>query len=227
MECVKCKNKDDSPSLICDGCGNVVHRSCSSLTSSELKVMDLKGSRILKFYCEECADGIKMLPKLCKIISQLQDEISMLRNQIQTYSEETVINEINDRQKKMHNILIHNLPESDNNKDSDLLEVKKIIREVAGEDFPINRLVRVGKENKNGARSLKVIFSSPDDALYILKNKKKLKNRKPKIYIDADLTPRQMEKIKKLQDELRIRRNDGEQNIFIKYVKGVPQIAKN
>nr|CAI5858889.1 unnamed protein product [Callosobruchus analis] len=72
MACVKCSkviNKDES-AVSCDSCARMVHRDCSDLSDSELRVMDLKGKRVLKYYCEECQMGIKLVPKLIAKVDQ-------------------------------------------------------------------------------------------------------------------------------------------------------------
>lgn len=57
MDCVKCKKKNVSY-VICDACENSLCLDCTDLSASELKVLDLKKKRIMKFYCENCEDLI-------------------------------------------------------------------------------------------------------------------------------------------------------------------------
>lgn len=229
MACIKCKIVDNAPSFNCDACGVLTHRNCASLTSSELKVMDLRSSRVLKFYCPDCCEGMKMFPKILATIGKLQEEIEGLKKQFERTEksppDEEIINEIHNRQRKANNIIIHNLPEDNSGTQSELDNIKSIVKETVNEDLPIKKITRFGKKNKNGARSIKITFTSPDDALNVIKNRKKLK-RSRKVYIEPDLTSGQIKQLKKLQDELRRRKNDGEDDLFIKYVKGIPEISK-
>lgn len=66
--CAKCQGslttEDSKAKIICDSCRGCFCLACSDLTASEVKVMQLVGKRILKFYCIKC-DGseIKALSK--------------------------------------------------------------------------------------------------------------------------------------------------------------------
>lgn len=228
MECLKCKITGNDLPLSCDGCERKMHTECSDLSASELKVMSLRGKRLLKFYCEDCLTGVRLVPKLIKKIDELRSEVEQLKLQVEkescsSFSEERVINEINERQTRMSNVMIFNLPES-NSQNSDLNAVKDIVREVAQEDLHINKIFRVGKKNKSGNRALKVIFSKTEDANKLIRSKKDiLKDRK--IFINADLTPLQLNNWQNMKKEVEDRRTKGE-NVTIRYHKGVPQISK-
>ncbi|KAG5886599.1 hypothetical protein JTB14_001023 [Gonioctena quinquepunctata] len=101
-------------------------------------------------------------------------------------NEELIIMELKERQKKNS----YNLSETDK---SDLDQIKDIVKEVTNQDQDRNfKVIRVGKGNKNGVRALKVVFSSTEEALRVLKNKRNI-DKARKIFIDADLTPRQLQ----------------------------------
>ncbi|KAG5895619.1 hypothetical protein JTB14_017728 [Gonioctena quinquepunctata] len=105
MNCAHCKENKDIPTISCDGCERPVHREqkCSG-NASELKVMDLKGGRNLKFYCGDCQMGVKLIPKLLASIDNMQAEINELKNKIDSsttlWSEDRIIDEITEREKK-------------------------------------------------------------------------------------------------------------------------------
>lgn len=64
----------------------------------------------------------------------------------------------------------------------------------------VKKVIRVGKPNKNAIRTLKNTLNSSIDAEEFKTSKKEaLKGRG--IYVDADLTPMQIENIKKLSQE--------------------------
>lgn len=54
--CGGCKKQaeGDSPIFRCDGCTSYWCRDCGDLSSSEIKVLQLKGSRVMKFFCVNC-----------------------------------------------------------------------------------------------------------------------------------------------------------------------------
>lgn len=226
MVCIKCKEqiKKDDWVVTCDSCCRTIHRECSDLNASELKVMDLKGKRTLRFYCEDCQAGLKLIPTLIAKIDKLESQINAPRrdniniNQSMPL-EEHLICEIHERQKRAKNVVIYNLPESNN----DLNEVKKISKEVTNIDIDVVRVIRFGKPNKNGHRPMKATFGNPDDAMSIIVNRKKIAGKK-RIYLETDMTPSQASKIRQLKQELNDRRSKGE-NIVIKYFNGTPKIT--
>lgn len=78
-----------------------------------------------------------------------------------------------------------------------------------------------------GSRPLKVCLDSKYTATKIFKMVKRLGNTKYSgVTIRNDLTPMQLARLKDLKAELDRRKNDGELDITIKYVKGIPQIVK-
>lgn len=220
--CLKCNEiiVDEEVIVYCDSCERPIHGSCSSLNATEMKVMNLKGGRSLRFYCPDCTAGIKLIPKLIKKIDELQVEVNKLKNMD---LEEKVVSELIERQKRANNIMIFNLPEDGPN--DDMKKTKEILKEIVKEDVVINKVTRIGKRNKNGSRALKVVLSNGTDANKVIKgNKHVLKNKK--IFIQADLTPYQTESFNRLKKELNERKSKGENDIALKYVKGVPQIVK-
>lgn len=155
MECLKCKNNNSSPTVQCDSCQRTIHTECSGLSASELKVMSLRGKRSLKFFCDNCLEGLSMLPKLNKRMDELQVTIDQLKIQIQksanvssnnsATSEETLINEIYERQKRANNAIFFNVPE---NRSPDIDTVKDIVKEVTNEELNITNVFRMGKKKQ-------------------------------------------------------------------------------
>lgn len=222
MVCANCKqNLKDKDIIMCDSCGRAVHRECSDLNASELKVMDLKGKRVLRYYCEDCQSGLKLIPKLLAKVDQLEAELLLMKSQNHhpVLSEEVIVTEIGERQKRASNVMLYNVPENTD----DIHEVTTISRELTGiNDLNVVRAVRVGKPNKNGARPIKVTYQNPEVAMMVIKNKRKI-NKSRKIFVEPDMTPQQMITMKKLKDELQDRKNKGEKAV-IKYTNGVPHI---
>lgn len=226
MSCIKCGSTDDSNSMLfCDSCNRNIHKKCSGLSASEIKVMELKGKRLLKFYCEDCMAGLLQVPKLLKLVDDLKSEVQTLKNNsfpVTNTIDEEMLNEINERNKRSTNIMFHNVPDQRD----DYNDIKALITKALGECPAIVRHMRVGKKNKNGINSLKVVFSSPLDVMNILKNKFKLKGSN--IYVSPDLTPKQRSYEKNIREELNRRKSHGEVNLQLRYIHGVPKIiSKN
>lgn len=129
--------------------------------------------------------------------------------------------EVYERQKGDNNLMIFNLPESNN----DLNEVQALMREIVSKPVNIIGANRLGERNKNGYRSLKVQIADSQAVLTIIKNLSKL-NRNPKVYISTDLTTRQHDYINKLKCDIEHRKSENEPDLIIKYVHGIPQIVK-
>lgn len=230
MSCFKCNIADNNPFLQCDSCERPVHANieCSGLNASELKVMALKGKRTLRFLCEDCLMGIRLVPKLIKKVDDLQEEVKKLKVLIQTgpnttMPEDEIINELQERQKRRNNVMVFNLPEPQN-RALDLIKVKEIFLELTNEDLNILRVVRLGKPNKNGHRALKVVFNDAEDANKVIRAKKDILRGKA-ISVNADLTQLQIKTWNKLKEEMEVRRKAGE-NVVVKYFNGVPKITK-
>ncbi|CAH1112874.1 unnamed protein product [Psylliodes chrysocephalus] len=121
--------------------------------------------------------------------------------------------------------MIYNLPQNNNPHKRDTAEIKDIIKEVTigNRVIEIIGVTRLGKNNRNGARPLKVTFNNFDAAMIVIRNKKKI-NKCRKICIDLDMTLLQRDNMKKLKDELKIRK-DNEENVSIKYVNNTPRIV--
>lgn len=225
MECLKCNVSDNKSCLKCDGCERSIHTECSGLSATELKVMGLKGSRLLKFYCDDCQAGVRLVPKLIKRLDDLQKEVEKLKTQISnekfTISDETIFSEIHERQKRTNNIMVFNMPESN----GDLVKSKELLKEITKEDVSVISAMRVGKANKNGNRALKLILDKASDVDRVLRAKKdKLKGRS--IFINADLTPAQYRHIKQIRDEVEVRKRNGEDVVF-KFIRGIPKIVSS
>lgn len=77
-------------------------------------------------------------------------------------------------------------------------------------------------------RPIKTIFSTATDVFDIIRSKKKIlvSNLPSTISISTDRTPYQRESMKKLREELAARQASGEQNLTIKFIKGLPTIIR-
>lgn len=224
MQCLKCRNNNDGESITCDGCDRKIHLSCSTLNATELKVMTLRGGkRTLKFFCDDCLEGIRIMPKLLQKLDSLEERVNQMVAEpktLTTLSEDTVACELVERQKRSSNIVIFNMPDSDN----DVNAAKEVFTNLVNKRIDIKSATRVGRENKKGLRALKITLQDSIMASEILRAKRDpLKGRN--IYIAADLTPCQRAHLNKVKEELLKRKNEGEQNLILKYINGIPKIS--
>ena len=81
---------------------------------------------------------------------------------------------------------------------------------------------RLGVAGSEKPRPLKLFFDSPDTVKTIFSNHSIFNGKKLKIKNDS--TPREMEYLKQLRVKLQERIDNGEKNLTIKFVNGVPSI---
>ncbi|CAG9760003.1 unnamed protein product [Ceutorhynchus assimilis] len=228
-------------SVSCDSCSRLFHKKvCSGLNASEIKVMELKGARQLKFFCPECQSGMKMVPTLIKAVEELRQEIDDLKKTpvmqtppnipvpsntpVLNYNEADIFVELQERQNRANNLMIFNVPEG-NNSEPDSDQVKKLISILSDTNSPQPRVLqtlRMGKPNKNNFRASRLTLESPAEVQKLIKCGHKLKDEK--VFISFDLTAKERERHKLLQTEFRTRKANGE-NVVIRYQNRIPSIA--
>ncbi|KAG5875421.1 hypothetical protein JTB14_005319 [Gonioctena quinquepunctata] len=108
--------------------------------------------------------------------------------------------------------MVFNLAENGN----DIEDVKNLIQKAYAGPCSARHVMRLGKANKNGCRSLRVEFASKDEAFQVLKGKSKLKGSN--VFINPDYTRKQQELNKSAQQQLIQRRSNGEV-AHIQYIK--------
>nr|CAI5860877.1 unnamed protein product [Callosobruchus analis] len=233
IKCSKCRECNNEPVVYCDSCERAVHTECSELSASELKVMSLKNKGTLKYFCEDCLAGVRAVPTLIKKIDEFQTQIEDLNlrltsptpEQHSTFTkvdEEDIIMEMQEQRAIKNNIMIFNLPET---REPDNTVAKNIFRELTSQDMQIIATNRIGKKNKNDHQALKVVLSNPQDVKKILLSRKEiLKPRKT--FVTQDMTPKQRQNINKLKSEIDSRREQGEHNLALKYIRGIPKIVQ-
>ncbi|KAG5895796.1 hypothetical protein JTB14_029212 [Gonioctena quinquepunctata] len=89
--CLKCNVSisEHKDSMCCDGCHRNLHKSCSDLSASEIKVIDLKGKRLLKFFCNCCQSGLLRIPFLLKVVEDLTSQLGSLKTKVENQQRPT------------------------------------------------------------------------------------------------------------------------------------------
>lgn len=195
--------------------------------------MDLRSKRTLKFYCDDCSSGFQQVPKLLKVVDELKVELENIKLKLENISlqnsnnktdfdVDSVMEEMYGRQKRASNIMIFNLPE-ESTVAAEMNSIQEVISDTVSGPVSILSATRVGKRNKNGNRALKVTLSNSEIVMNIVKNRSKIK-RDRKVFVNVDLTPLQRDKYRNLEDQMKQRISNGEKDLVIKYIHGVPQI---
>lgn len=167
-----------------------------------------------------------------KEIGSLRDEINCLKREAQkethppsVSSTAELFGEMQDRASRAKNVILYNLLQSQA-QDSiqrinhDKTYINSILTKVnvKCDNFKAFRLGRQG----NGSRPLKVIFDDPNLVSSCLKNRKLLADGD--VRMRADLTLLQREQIRNAHAELQRRTQDGEKDLLIKYLNGIPKV---
>nr|CAI5823271.1 unnamed protein product [Callosobruchus analis] len=148
---------------------------CGDLTASEVKCLQLKSKRKLKYYCEACEEGLSKVPVLIKKVAELRECINSIINKSSTtntgsstsidrtnHDMEMTVAEVMERQERASNVIIYNVNES----------VKPTQAERHSED---REAVKLGKNSSNRARPIKVILKTSGEAKQVLRSRNLIK----------------------------------------------------
>lgn len=248
--CYHCKdNLDPDKEIICDLCEKHYHIKCTKLSRGETAILKLK-DRSLSYICNKCksitkTDLIKEIKSLQQTVAELQLQIQELNENREsqtsrqpdihstpTADQNVIINEFIEREKRSKNIVLFNIEdkpinEENKNNNIDTKKVKDILKLLDIDiDIGAAKIRRLGKIEENKRRPIKITLSSKEDSLKAVRQKKKLRDLEEKVFVSLDLTPMQRDYYKKIKGELDERKNNGEEDIFIKYMNNIPMIAK-
>lgn len=167
-----------------------------------------------------------------KRVKILEDDINQLRNKplLSTHvplSYEEIVSEFRERNLRTKNIIISGIPEQKTNSASERQEkeekeVINITKLIYKECPKPEKIMRLGKYIPNRTRAVKVTFTSEETAKIIMRNKNSHKIDNIKIF--SDQTPHQRRYMQSLIEELNKRTANGETNLIIKYIRGIPKI---
>jgi len=240
----KKKVRSDQNGISCDSCEMWYHCGCVKMSVDEYKCIQKLGKR-LTWNCGRCGISLKEQndrlkeenKKLIELLRNLEMKIDHkiegikheVKNSIAKQVKDEIIEEIKEeeeKKKRQKNLVVYKIEEStnENKEERELEDKEKCLNlmnrclEIKVENNDIEKLVRLGRRNENN-RPLLVIMREKDKKYEILSNASKLRNAQEeehrKVYISPDLTIKQREENKKLREELKRRRENGE-NLYIK-----------
>lgn len=142
---------------------------------------------------------------------------------------EEVIGEIQERNVRAKNIIVVGIPESkassvDERQEYEKTEILKFLKPIHKDCPRPDKIIRLGRYNPANTRAIKVCFSSEEIVKAILRNRNKTDQGNIKIY--SDQTPKQRKHMQTVKEELQKRTASGENNLTIKYIKGLPKIIE-
>ena len=156
------------------------------------------------------------------------DKVEDPRKSLESMQEclENIQREKTEQEKRRRNLAVSNLPESEaasgeDRKKDDVELLSSIIKEELKLIVKIEHAFRVGKKTDERARILIVTLETEDCKWEILKAAKKLRESENEmaknVFINKDLTRLEREKNKKLREEVKARRERGEN---VKIIRG-------
>lgn len=241
VQCFKCVKPiptidDKNPKIMCFGCERQICVKCSGLLATELRVIQLQ-SPTLKYLCCDCELGVRQLPALRNMVTELKTELEELKtkqNQTQSINLEMILDEIGERERRSSNVILFGVsecPALDDNENAEarkkreLTQVREALSNIPGYKAPVAaiRLGKIDAKPGSGPRPIKVIFSEKQSAVTILRNGKKLPSG---MSAKNDMTPYQRDYLIKLRQELEERTKQGETELTIKYINNNPKILK-
>lgn len=235
-----CRSFEENESVItCDGCTVLLHKECARISPTESRAVVIQ-NRSLMFFCFNCRETFKQIPRILNGLKDalhaneiLRAENESLRNELTAAKESggsnsdihSVVSEVHERQIRASNVIIRGVQESGKSTSrervqDDMSAVEKLLAAV-GTGFVIRKIFRLGKYGVDRIRPIKIVLSSSEEALSILKARNKI--NVPGVVVHHDETKIQREfyfAVKKKLDELVAA---GEDKI-IRYVNNLPTI---
>lgn len=162
-------------------------------------------------------------------VIDLEDRIEVLEENT-SHNIEFIISEMQDRHSRECNLIIYNLNDAKDASKTDSQRLQNLFERCSEAlPFDIKDIMsqRLGKNFIKGKqRPLKVTLPKRDDVHWIYSQKKNIVGDS-NISISGDLTKQQRNYRVSVIKEIKKRSSEGEGNLLIKYVRGVPTIMKN
>lgn len=138
------------------------------------------------------------------------------------------INELEERRDKSKNVLLMNVPESKSETQACKMkdDMNMVLSVIDGFDNLRKdniRISRIGREEPNKVRPIKVTFNDCVDARYLLQNSRIIRGA---VRAKPDMTIKQREQLRTLWKEVEDRRAAGEENLIVKFFNSVPKIVQ-
>lgn len=233
----------------CDLCKGLYHVTCAGLSRQEAACLK-NAVRRLQFFCKNCNiaqimkglkdDVVSLMSRVNVLEENLAKQISVnLSNTDVTIGSDTIdsrqaplsheqmYSELEDRRRRVNNIIVSNIPESaSNSRDGRAADDQKAVTDIISSsglsDVSIIKCFRLGKPTSNKVRPLCVTLPTEDTAKRVLYNYKSCGT----IFINRDLTRMQQDIAYRTRKNFKERIANGEKGIQLKYRNGIPSITQ-
>ncbi|KAJ3652311.1 hypothetical protein Zmor_018289 [Zophobas morio] len=216
---------------------------CIGLSENDVKWTRSK-SKAIKVVCSNCNNNISQFQnEIATSITNLRadfeakvNDLQISINNKQSDRFEDIVTEVTERQNRKQNLIMCGVDEQQVELDQvhsskrDQSSVKDIFKCInpSFDDDNI-KIQRLGRRSDTKARPIKIILRNDLEVLSFIKNAKTLRNspEHKKVSISFDKTPRQIDYYKQVKNDMLIRLNNGETNLRIRHVNGIPKIVKS
>ena len=206
------------------------------------KLMEKYKAEIIASVEGKLDEVVSEISKLTSRINDLEQKVFQIESRCtkaekaseKLYS--SIIQEIEDRNNRRLNLIVSGVSEEDGSveerKAADRTKIETLLHDLDGDwnggMSMIAHMHRVGNRVSKGPRLIRIICSEESTKKGILRKAKQLRNipAHSNIYINPDLTVRQREESKRLRNELKSRRSQGE-NVVIRNGKVVSNNNEN
>lgn len=170
---------------------------------------------------------------------RVSDELQSLRQEVDDQRNRGIADAVAEmalRKSKELNLIIYNLPDNDK-KDEDQDLIKKFLDPIPELSVAGLKITRIGQYVNNKARPTRITVQKVSEAKTMLKNRNllleklssllNLSSTDPKLGLTTDKTNLQRDLLKKSIEDLRARKEKGEEDLQIRFFNGNPTIVKN
>ena len=205
--------------------------SSTGITLADIKAL-IEGSDILNSLKEGIDDVKTTLAELTKRVDMIDNRTTALEKKFSELEDdrESLLAEIEERGRRRPNLIISGIAERvdgtlEERKQWDKSHVEEIFKDL-GElnNDHISHIFRIGNLNSKRPRLLRIVCSDIKTKSAVLLRAKTLRSmpQHENVYINPDMTPMQQEQNKRLREEFKCRRSQGE-DIVIRRGKIVPK----
>lgn len=202
----------------------------------KLEEMDSKYEILLEKYEEQLKVNKQFkteIDELKKTVKRLEEQKSESTSGVQKTTTDT-LNEIRDREYRRKNLVIFGIKELDSEEPDERrsydINIFKEILQASGTNGALESLkvVRIGKREVGKTRPMKVMMKEEEDVKTVLLKVKEIKQNQcyKNLTFSCDRTKQQLAEYKNLKQILTSRKENGEVDIGIRYIQGVPKIVK-
>lgn len=197
------------------------------LTVTQCNLNTTEAMQMLTAHSQQFAECHAVINELKTENAGLKSRVEALENRFGSAGTSTLtFSEMSKRLDREKNLIVKGVLEDPN---TDIQQVcLDILKSVSPRsEIEIVSACRIGRPRPQYTRLIKVVLSNTSSKYGILSNRLRLDGKRfPNVSVLNDLTPLQSTLLKEAREQVRHRRNEGETDLFVKFVDGQPRVFK-